>query len=232
MPVVRVCFWALLAGVAAAQQAPAPAVDEMLRQARQEISAFEKAGGKKSDPQHPVGKWVQELWKRRETFAGSADTATATSEAVHLLVHADRFAEVQSRAEQVPAADTAWRSLPQVLFEAASLQKDFTYFTAKLQSVLGDVKDKDTRAAIQLSLGRGWREQHDEAQAKTAFQAAMDAAPNSSSGKQAETELYDLLHLGPGQPAPLFTASAVDGSRVSLADYRGKPAVLVFWSTH
>jgi hypothetical protein len=222
----------LLVGVAAAQQATAPAVDEMLRQARQEISAFEKAGGKKSDPQHPVGKWVQELWKRRETSPGSADTATATSEAVHLLVHADRFTEVRSRADRVPATDTAWRSLPQVLFEAASLEKNFTYFSAKLQSLLGDVKDKDTRAAIQLSLGRGWREQHDEDKAKAAFQAAMDAAPNSASGKQAEAELYDLLHLSPGQPAPVFSAAAVDGSRVTLADYRGKPAVLVFWSTH
>ena len=45
-------------------------------------------------------------------------------------------------------------------------------------------------------------------------------------------ELYELLHLGPGNPAPQFSATAINGSRLSLADYRGKPVVLVFWATH
>jgi hypothetical protein len=216
---------------ASAQQAPAAGVDEMLRQARQEIGSFEKAGGKKNDPLHPVGKWAQELWKQRETSPGSPDAAKAASEAVHLLIHADRFTEAQTRADQIPSDDPAWQTLAQVLFESASLQKDFAYFFAKLQSVLTGAKDAKTRAAVQVSLGRGWREQHDEEKAKAAFRSAMDLAGDSPSGRQAETELYELLHLGVGQPAPAFSAAAIDGSRVSLADYRGKPLVLIFWST-
>jgi len=88
------------------------------------------------------------------------------------------------------------------------------------------------KAAIQLSLGRAWREQHEEENAKAAFRSAMELAGNSASGRQAETELYDLLHLGVGQPAPPFSASTVNGSRVSLSDFQGKPFVLVFWATH
>src|SRR6516225_2086770 len=99
-------FWFVLLApacvVSTAQQASKPPVDEVLRQARQEISSFEKAGGKKSDPLHPVEKWAQELWTWRTASPGSADTAKATSEAVHLLIHADRFAEAQTRADQVP----------------------------------------------------------------------------------------------------------------------------------
>jgi hypothetical protein len=60
----------------------------------------------------------------------------------------------------------------------------------------------------------------------------MQADPGSTSAKQAETELYELLHLGPGQPAPPFSTAALDGSRISLAAYRGKPVVLVFWGTY
>jgi hypothetical protein len=218
--------------VSTAQQASKPPVDEVLRQAHEEISSFEKGGGKKSDPLHPVGKWAQELWTWRTASPGSADTAKATSEAVHLLIHADRFTEAQTRADQIPTDDAAWQGLSQVLLESASLQKSFTYFFAKLQSVLTDAKDPKIKAAIQLSLGRAWREQHDEEKAKTAFRSAMELAGNSASGRQAETELYDLLHLGVGQPAPPFSASTVNGSRVSLSDFRGKPLVLVFWSTH
>jgi AhpC/TSA family len=217
--------------VSTAQQASKPPVDEVLRQARQEISSFEKAGGKKSDPLHPVEKWAQELWSWRTASPDSADAAKATSEAVHLLIHADRFAEAQTRADQIPSDDGAWQGLSQVLFESASLQKNFTYFFAKLQSVLTAAQDPKIKAAVQLSLGHGWREQHEEEKAKAAFRSAMELAGDSPSGKQAETELYDLLHLGVGQPAPSFSATAVNGSRVSLPDYRGKPLVLVFWST-
>jgi peroxiredoxin len=35
---------------------------------------------------------------------------------------------------------------------------------------------------------------------------------------------------GVGQPAPNFQLKKTDGGRVSLADMRGKPAVIVFWS--
>src|SRR5688572_16035905 len=33
-----------------------------------------------------------------------------------------------------------------------------------------------------------------------------------------------------GYPAPPFQLKKIDGGRVSLADLRGKPAVIVFWS--
>jgi peroxiredoxin len=33
-----------------------------------------------------------------------------------------------------------------------------------------------------------------------------------------------------GHPAPYFQLKRIDGGRVSLADLRGKPAVIVFWS--
>src|SRR5262249_51918442 len=78
-------------GLPAGAQQPAPAnVDDILRQARKEISDFEKAGGKKDAPQHPVGKWVQSLWAVHEKSARTADGAKAATEAVHLLIHADR----------------------------------------------------------------------------------------------------------------------------------------------
>lgn len=34
-----------------------------------------------------------------------------------------------------------------------------------------------------------------------------------------------------GRPAPLFTATDLEGRKVSLADYRGQPVVLNFWAS-
>jgi len=40
------------------------------------------------------------------------------------------------------------------------------------------------------------------------------------------------LNLNPiGKSAPIFTAKALDGKEVSLADYRGKTVLVTFWAT-
>src|SRR5215472_3360425 len=132
----------LVAGLpASAQQPPATDVEAILRQAREEIRNFEKAGGRKDDPNHPVEKWVRTLWKAHDESPGTADAATAASEAVHLLIHADRFAEAYARVDRVGANDLAWRGLAQVLREAATMQKDFTRFFERLQPVASGAPD-------------------------------------------------------------------------------------------
>jgi hypothetical protein len=215
-----------------AQQAPvAGGIDDMLRQARQEVSSFQRSGGKNNDPGHPAEKWAQELWNWRERSPGTPDAARATTEALRLLVYADRFSEVQARADRIPPSDPTWQSLARVLLDSASRQKNYTYFFAKLQSVLSDATDANTRAAVQVSLGRAWRRLREEKKAEAAFRSAMDLAGDSPAGKEAETQLYELLHLGVGHPAPSFSVAAIGGARFSLADYRGKPLVLVFWFT-
>lgn len=159
---------ALLAAWApAVAQRNSGSVDALLDRARKEIREFERGGGKRDDPKHPVEKWVRELWRAHEAAPQSADGGKAASEVVHLLVHVDRFAEVSARAGELGAQDLAWRGLPQVLFEAATMQK--------------------------------------------------------------ERLLYQVLHLGAGQPAPEFAAETLDGGRVSLAEFRGKPVVITFW---
>jgi hypothetical protein len=204
----------------------------MLREARQEVQNFQKAGGKTTDPAHPAEKWAEELWKWRDQSPGTPDAAKATTEAVRLLVYADRFAEVQARVDRVPPDDTAWQGLARVLLDSAARQKEYTYFFVKLQSVLRDAKDANTRAAVEVSLGRAWRRQHHAAKAEGAFRSAIDLAADSRAGKEAETQLYEMLHLSVGQPAPEFSAESLGGERVSLAAYRGKPLVLVFWGTY
>jgi len=219
------------ASMAAAQQAGTRDVEGILTQARAEIRDFEKAGGKKADANHPVEKWVRTLWAVYEESPRTPEGNKAAVQAVHLLVHADRFPEAYERADRVPADDPAWEDMPEILVEGGSLQKDFTYFFRKLTAVLTTSTEPAVRAAIQWNLGRVWQGQKQEDKAKAAYQAAIELAPDSASGRQAERQLYELLHLGPGQPAPAFAATALDGSRISLADYRGKPVVVVFWSS-
>jgi tetratricopeptide (TPR) repeat protein len=224
-------IWLTVAALGAPQQPAASDVETTLAQAREEIRNFEKAAGKRDDPSHPVGKWVQALWALYERAPRTLETAKAASEAVHLLIHADRFQEAYERADRLPPDDPTWEGMSAILVEAASLQKDPTYFLRKLPSVLPHSANPTVRAAIQWNLGRVWLAQKQEEKAKAAFQASVESAADSAPGRQAERQLYELLQLGPGQPAPAFSAPATDGSRISLAGYRGKPVVIVFWSS-
>ncbi len=217
--------------IAAGQQSAARDVDAILTKAWAEVRDFEKAGGKRADSNHPVEKWVQTLWAVYQDSPGTPEANKAAAQALHLLIHADRFQEAYDRAERVPANDSAWEQIPEILVEASSMQNDFTYFFRKLPAILSSSTNPLIRAAIEWNLGRVWQGQKQEEKAKAAYQAAVELAPDSASGRQAEKQLYELLHLGPGQPAPAFTATALDGSRLSLADYRGKPVVVVFWSS-
>ena len=81
-------------------------------------------------------KWLQALWAFHERSPRSPETAKATSEALHLLIHADRFQEAYVRADQLAPDDPAWEGLARVLFEAALLHKNFAYFFRRLPAVL------------------------------------------------------------------------------------------------
>jgi cytochrome oxidase Cu insertion factor (SCO1/SenC/PrrC family) len=58
------------------------------------------------------------------------------------------------------------------------------------------------------------------------------AVPVLAAGPDLEDLLFDL-QLVPldGGPAPGFTLESLEGRKVSLADFRGKPVLLYFWAT-
>ena len=53
---------------------------------------------------------------------------------------------------------------------------------------------------------------------------------NSTAGKQAEIELFEIRHLTVGKQAPDIEGEDQDGKQFKLSDYRGKVVLLYFWS--
>jgi hypothetical protein len=225
-----------MAGSAAAQAPSQPdplvkEVDELLKQAQAEIDAFENRGRKKSDPEHPVVTWVEKLWAFREVHPATAGAGKATTEAIHLLVHAERVPEAERRADSVAADDSAWESLSRVVVEGAASGNDYAFAARKLSEVAARQDDAKVRSRVNHYLGRAlWKsEKLDDARA--AYQAALRDAAGTAFAKDVETALYEMDNLGYGQPAPSFAATARDGSRVALADFHGRVVILVFWAS-
>jgi len=76
-----------------------------------------------------------------------------------------------------------------------------------------DAQLNDAGRQLLFSHGDGWG----ESQILDALQAVGGLASASSSG---------------GGPAPALTLDTLDGKRVSLADYRGRPVLINFWATY
>jgi hypothetical protein len=51
----------------------------------------------------------------------------------------------------------------------------------------------------------------------------------STLGKEAEAQLFELRHLAIGKQAPEIEGEDIDGQRFKLSDYRGKAVLLDFW---
>lgn len=69
---------------------------------------------------------------------------------------------------------------------------------------------------------------------ETANEMYSDFMENSKneSFRQAVTDTRDAINsLGPGNPAPDFTMTDIDGQEVSLSDFRGKVVYLDFWAS-
>lgn len=216
---------------AAGRDGPLSDVDEVLKQARSEIAQFEKGGGSKQDVRHPVAAWVDRLWAFRDKDPGTRAAGKATAEAIHLLVHADRFSVVETRAERLAADDPAWEFLAGFLFEAATIKKDYGFLVRKLGTVVEQQRVHKVRGSLHYHLGRGHAKAGNVEAARAALKAALQEAAGTPLAKDAETALHELDNLGYGHPAPAFTAQARDGSRIALSDFRGRVVLLVFWAS-
>jgi thiol-disulfide isomerase/thioredoxin len=82
-------------------------------------------------------------------------------------------------------------------------------------------------AGIALMLWAGW---HNLRERKLAMQQARDrqvALIPDKGEQQAEGDMPQMR----GKHAPSFTLTTIDGKKVSLADYKGRPVLVNFWAT-
>ena len=85
---------------------------------------------------------------------------------------------------------------------------------------------------IALMLWAGW---HNLRERKLAMQKARDnqvvLIPEKQGAAGAQGEDSGLAPVMRGKQAPAFALTSLDGKKVSLADYKGRPVLVNFWAT-
>lgn len=216
---------------AVGEDAAAEFVGRLAGQARTETRAFRAAGGEYGDPKHPALKWSQLIWEYRLAHPGTRAAQRAAEEAVRLLLGAGHPNEMYARASALEPDDPALISALETLSFEAHNGQDWQRFIEFVDSVLARSASKDIRAAAYYARYGVLRTANRPAEAKADLRAAIAEAPDSWGGKKAKQSLYGWENLNVGQPAPSFTAPAVDGRSIRLSDYRGKVVLFDFWAT-
>lgn len=211
---------------------PLQEAEELTGQALEAMENFMAAGGKNGDPNHPGRKWAARLWAFREQHRGTEAAAIVTGEAIHQLVHAGAMEEAWQRAASLPADDPSWQRVLQVLYEGAELYDGYAIFTRRISKLLEREFERELAAQMHHAAGLAYQKLEQWDSAATEFRAASRLAkPGSRLAQQAEALLFEVERLRPGLPAPEFTARALDGTEISLTDFRGRPVLLVFWAS-
>jgi hypothetical protein len=211
---------------------PVQEAEELTRQALEAMENFMVAGGKNGDANHPGRQWAARLWAFREQHQGTEAAAIVTGEAIHQLVHAGAIEEAWQRAASLPADDPSWQRVVLVLYEGAELYDGYEIFARNMNKLLEKEFGSELAAQMHHAAGMAFQKLQRWAAAAAEFRAASRLAkPGSRLAQQAEALLFEVENLRPGLPAPEFTARTLDGTDISLADFRGRPVLLVFWAS-
>ena len=220
-----------------AQNPPAPdkemdQVQAMIAQSKKDAEQFSKSGGKPGDANDPNLKWSAALWQYREKHPASPATVAATIEALRLLNRADRFSELQAKADTLKPDDAAWKQVFYVLMSAASKSKDYNYLIGKAEALAQTAVDRDIKAQARFNIADAYWRTKDTDRARRAFQAVVTDFPGTPYAEEAAGNLHEIEFLNLGQPAPLFERTTINGEPISLAGFKGKVLVLKFWGTY
>ena len=207
-------------------------VQALISQAKKESEQFSKSGSKASEPNNPNLKWATTLWKYRSKHPGTPATAIATTEALRLLVRADRISEMQTKADTVKLDEAAWKRAIYVLVEAAAHKKDYNYLISKTQALSQTAVDPEIKVFAHITLGDAYWKKGETEQARVAFQAVVTRYPKTPYAEEAEGNLMEIELLNAGQTAPQFARTTIKGDPISLAGFKGKVVVLKFWGTY
>ncbi len=225
-----------LVAPAAAQTDVAPGPGEEMEKVKAMISAAKRLmgaspGKELSSDDSPARRQVLELWEYGRSHASTAVGQRATEEALHLLVHLDRYAEVTAKAEGLAPQEPVWPRVMEILLEGANLSGDYAFVLRKAEERLRVAADPQSRARLWFTLGQARQQSDTKEAAISAYRRAAEEAPGSDLAIQAEGYVHELSSLNRGQIAPSFAASSLGGEPIALESYRGKVVLMSVWAS-
>jgi hypothetical protein len=206
-------------------------VHDMIGRARVEVIQSIKAGPSTGDGTNAARKWSDQLLEYGRQHPGAPESKDAQDEALLLLLRAGLITDAGNRSAELDPSGELWAKQVMSQIWAAAAQNDHDYAIRNADALIDHSKRLDLKAQIRLAQADAYWEKGDPAQAKTLFSRVIDEYSKTRFADEARGNIYEIEKLNVGQPAPALSSKFVDGHPATLADYKGKTVLLVFWAS-
>lgn len=134
-------------------------------------------------------------------------------------------ATLMARYVKQPAISKLAQSLPYMFYEDPKRDSKIVGMLDKIEAGNPDPNVKASALYSKAKLIGGANAD----EATKIYEEIVAKYPNTSFGKNAKADIYEMQNLVPGKVAPDFEAEDENGRKFKLSDYRGKVVVLDFW---
>ncbi|WP_316817662.1 AhpC/TSA family protein [Pedobacter nyackensis] len=116
--------------------------------------------------------------------------------------------------------------------KAAAIKEQFEPFNKRMDQIDKAFISTHPDSYISAYLMRYKMSSMGIAEAKAVYHTWTEKIKNSTFGKEVHKEILELENGSPGSQAMVFSATDINGQKLSLADFKGKQYVLVdFWAS-
>ncbi|WEK21629.1 MAG: TlpA disulfide reductase family protein [Candidatus Pedobacter colombiensis] len=116
--------------------------------------------------------------------------------------------------------------------KAAAIKEQFGPFNARMDKIDWTFINTHPDSYVSAFLMRFKMGSLSIADAKAIYNAWTEKIRNSTSGKEIYREITELESGSPGSTAKVFSATDINGEKLSLSDFKGKKYVLIdFWAS-
>jgi len=206
-------------------------VHDLIEQSRAQMNQFIKAGGRAGDQNSPARKSADQLWDYSRQHAGSAEAKDAEHEALVLMLRAGLITEAAGKTAPLQSPDDTWQRAVMDWLATADADHDYDYPINNADILIQQSRRPELKAQIRLAQGDAFWQKGDPQKARAVFRRVADEYPKTRFAEEARGNIYEIESLNVGQSAPALNSKFVDGHEVRLADYKGKPVLLVFWAS-
>ena len=182
------------------------------------------------DYENLVAQTTEVLWNLKETNPGSIASRVAAVQSI-MLTEGWNDSLVVARTKLIEKDSDIFGALIGSARRAEVRSSGPEGAVALMNEFKEGMTNPDNLVVLQSELVLALR---DAGQLDESLDAAralkMEYATDTSWIEWADNAIYDLEYLGPGKPAPEFSAVDINGTPLDLSTFKGKPLVLEFYA--
>ena len=181
------------------------------------------------NPQHRLAPEFFEFYRRNRP---GRDATHALGNALTMWSNLKGVSHrVQQEIRHISVEEDVWEGIASLLPRTFYADDRKEEGLALLRDLAERVVPLRSRTALLFELSELLMERGESTEAREGFDRIIEWNASEQHVIGARGYIHELDHLNPGQPAPLFTQEAIDGTSVELASYRGRITLLHFWGT-